>query len=112
MVITSPGSPWQFSRNGTSASATGTICWDAATVNLGYLVNAVITYDASAVGKIWLWQGTTATILLGPFYPVTCDSWIMNFGPRGLACTTTGLDIGWCCSTSGIVNVYLNGYAV
>jgi len=116
MVQTYPGSPWQYTRSGTEASNTGTIAWTAATsmVGLCYLTKAVVTYDASAVGKWWLYQDTTATVFLGPFYPTTCQTWIFDFGPVGLhtATTTSSYNVGWVCSTSGIFNIQLIGYAV
>lgn len=114
MVQTFPGAPVFYRFNALTASATGTVCFSCSTAPTGhaYLMNAVITFDASAVGKIWLWQGTTATAFMGPFFPTTCQSWILNLGPMGQRATAKGLDIGWCCSTSGLVTLAMNGYVV
>jgi hypothetical protein len=113
MVITLPGNPWAYRTNLSTSitGVTGTIAADAGS-GRAYLLHGVITFDASAAGKWWIWQGTTATIMVGPFYPTTCDSWVLAFGPRGYPGTATSLDIGWAVSASGLFSFNLDGYTV
>ena len=110
MVITLPGTPTAYSNPMTSASATGTVGVNCGSSGQAFLLSAIITFNASAAGKIWFWSGTTATVIAGPFYPVTCDSWVLNFGPVGFPAYASGADIGWCCSTSGLTSVQMMGY--
>lgn len=112
MITTLPGSPWYYRVSATySVLATGTVCADSGS-GRAYLLHAVVTFDASGAGKWWLWQGTTATIMVGPFYTSTCNSWTLNFSPIGYPVTTTSLDIGYVFSTTGNYTMNIDGYTV
>lgn len=114
MVITLPGSPWDYRTNLSTSITGGATSTAAADAGSGraYLLNGVVTFDASAVGKWFIYGGTSATIMVGPFYPNTSGSWIFSYGPRGIPASATSLDIGWAASTSGLYTFTLNGYTV
>jgi hypothetical protein len=109
MVITLPGSPWQYSRASAAASNTGTAAYDIPATGRGYLTKLFVTYDASAAARIWIWGGTTATAML-TFYLATATSVWMDFGPNGLMASASGGDIGWCASSTGNVGLVMMGY--
>lgn len=111
MVLTLPGSPWQYNRAAAAASATGTAAYDVSATGRGFLTKAIITYDASAAGRIWIWCGTTATAML-TLYPATATTFAFDFYPPGLMASASGGDIGWAASATGPVGIVLMGYAV
>ena len=111
MVITLPGLPWQYSRPAAAASSTGTVAYDVAATGRGYLTKALVTYDASAAARIWIWGGTTATSMI-TLYMNTATSFFADLGPIGLKASASGGDIGWAASASGPVGFVLMGYAV
>lgn len=114
MVITLPGNPWNYRTDISTSITGGATATTAADAGSGraYLVHGIVTFDASAAGKWFIYGGTSATIMVGPFYPTTCDSWIFDLSPRGLPASATSLDIGWAASTSGLYTLVLEGYTV
>lgn len=111
MVLTLPGAPWQYGRAAAAASSTGTVAYDVPATGRGYLTKAIITYDASAAGRIWIWGGTTATAMV-TMYMATATSFAFDFYPPGLMASASGGDIGWAASSTGPVGIVLMGYAV
>lgn len=111
MVITLPGTPWQYIRPSAAASSTGTMAYDVPATGRGYITNVLVTYDASAAGRIWLWGGTTATAII-TWYANTATSFMADFFPVGVMASASGGDIGWAASISGPVGFILQGYAV
>ena len=118
MVQTYPGSPWQYNiSRGADASTTGTVAFTGATAatSMCYLTKAVVTIDASSNCRWFLWASSTGNVMLGPFYPTTCETYNFDFGPIGLRETgtaTTSANVGWVFSASGIFNFQAIGYAV
>jgi hypothetical protein len=118
MVETYPGSPWQYNiSRGTDASTTGTVAFsgNTAATSMCYLTKLIVSFDASAVARWFLWASSTGNVMLGPFYPTTNDSWMFDFGPVGLRRTgtaTTSINVGWVFSASGIFNCQMIGYSV
>lgn len=110
MIETLPGVPWQYSRASAAASSTGTVAYDVPATGRGYLTQLLVTYDASAAARVWIWGGTTATAML-TFYMNTATSFYCNFWPNGLMSSASGGDIGWGASSTGPLGFVLMGYA-